>query len=572
MPVHNSDIANIFNELADLLEIEEANPFRVRAYRSAASTIGRLPYSVADQVANDEDLTELHGIGEDLANKIQEIVNTGSLDQLEDLRQRVPPELSNLMAIEGLGAKRVQQLHAALGITTRQELAEAARQHTIREVEGFGEKTEAQILDQLEQAALDSERMLLSVAEEITGLLLDYLRDHDAVERVIAAGSYRRRKETVGDLDIVAISTQGEQVARHLANYEDVTDVISTGETRARVMLRSRLAVDLRIVSDEHFGAALFYLTGSRDHNLALRNIAIDHDLKINEYGVFRDDKQIAGRTEKDLYAVFDMAYIPPELRENRGELDAARQGELPNLITLDDLRGNLHTHTTASDGRASLEDMLNAARERGYDYLAITDHSPHVGVTQGLSIDQLEQQMDRIAELNDQASDIVLLSGIEVDILEDGALDLPDDILARLDVVICAIHSKLKLTRAEQTKRILRALDNPHVNILAHPTERRINQRPAMDLDLERIAEAAAERGIALELNAQPNRLDLNDAACQMVRERDVVIVINADAHDTAELDFLRYGVGQARRGWLEAADVLNTKSFDKLTRFLTR
>lgn len=572
MPVHNSDVIRILKEVADLLEIEGANPFRVRAYRNAAGTIGRLPYDIADRVEEGEDLTSLEGIGEDMADKIEEIVETGDLEQLQELRKRTPAELANLMKIEGLGAKRVQQLYEALGITTREDLAQAARQGKVREIEGFGETMESDILDQLEQAQGDTERILLSTAEEIGEPLVAYLRDHNDVERAEIAGSYRRRKETVGDLDIVVISDAGEKISDYLADYEDVTDVISTGETRARVILRSGLAVDMRIMAVEHFGAGLFYLTGSRDHNLNLRNIAIDRDLKLNEYGVFREDEQIAGETEEDLYAAFDLPYIPPELREDRGEIEAARNGELPDLITLDDLRGNLHTHTVASDGHDSLEDMVDAAREHGFEYLAITDHSPNVAITQGLDIDRLKAQMDQIAELNDRHDNITLLRGIEVDILEDGTLDLPDDMLAKLDVVICAIHSKLNLPREQQTERVLRALDNPHVHILAHPTERRINERGPMDLDMERIIKAAAERNIALEINAQPNRLDLDDAACKMARANGALIAISADAHFIVGLDYLRYGVNQARRGWLEARDVLNTRSVDDLRQFLKR
>jgi DNA polymerase (family 10) len=572
LPVHNAEIAEIFNQIADLLEIEGANQFRVRAYRNAARTIGGLPRSVADMIEEGRDLTELPGIGEDLAGKIGEIVETGSLAQLEEIKRRTPPELADLLKISGLGPKRVQALREGLGIVSREDLEQAARQGKIQQLDGFGEKIEQGILKDIERAKGEEERTLLMVAEQIVEPLVDYLREGGRVENVIVAGSYRRRKETVGDLDILATSEEGAKAIERFVEYEDVEEVVSEGETRSTVVLRSGMQVDLRVVPRESYGAALLYFTGSKSHNIALRNMALEQDLKINEYGVFQGEDQIAGETEEEIYGIFDLPYIPPELRENRGELEAASKGQLPQMITLEDLQGDLQSHTKASDGNASLKEMAQAARDRGYEYLAITDHSKYVAVTQGLDAEGLAQQIEEIDRLNERLDGIVLLKGVEVDILEDGSLDLPDDILKELDLTICSIHSKFDLSREKQTERIIRAMDNPYFNILAHPTGRLIGERAPYDVDVERVMEAAQERGCFLEVNAQPDRLDINDVYCKMAKEMGLKVAISTDAHSVNELDYLRFGVGQARRGWLEAEDVLNTRSWKELKKLLKR
>jgi DNA polymerase (family 10) len=390
LPVHNAEIAEIFNQVADLLEIEGANRFRVRAYRNAARTLGGLPQSVVDLIEKGQDLTELPGIGEDLAGKIEEIVGTGSLAQLEEIKRRTPPELAGLLKISGLGSKRVQALREELGIVSREDLERAARQGKIQQLGGFGEKIEQGILKDIERTKGEEERTLLMVAEQIVEPLVDYLREGGRVENVIVAGSYRRRKETVGDLDILAASEEGAKVIERFVEYEDVEEVVSEGETRSTVMLRSGMQVDLRVVPQGSYGAALLYFTGSKSHNIALRNMALEQDLKINEYGVFKGEDQIAGETEEEIYGVFDLPYIPPELRENRGELDAASKGQLPQMIALEDLRGDLQSHTKASDGNASLKEIAQAAQDRGYEYFAITDHSQYVAVTQGLDAEGL--------------------------------------------------------------------------------------------------------------------------------------------------------------------------------------
>jgi DNA polymerase (family 10) len=574
LPIHNSEIAEIFYRLADLLEIEGANQFRVRAYRNAARTIAEHPRSMADMLAAGEDLTELDGIGEELARKIEQIVQTGTLTQLEEVEHRTPAELTEMLRISGLGPKRVQTIYRELGITSLDELERAAETGQIRELHGLGEKTEQKILQDLERRRerQEEKRTRLDVAEELAEPLVAYLAQIEEVERVEVAGSYRRKKETVGDLDILAISESGEDVINRFVAYEDVDEVISKGKTRSTVVFRSGLQVDLRVVPEESHGAALLYFTGSKAHNIVLRDMALDQGLKINEYGVFEGEERIAGETEEEIYALFDMSYVEPELREDRGEIEAAQKGQLPQLVRLEDIRGDLQVHTQASDGRATLEEMARVAQDRGYDYLAITDHSKYIGVTRGLDAEGLARHIEEIERLNEEMETLLLLKSVEVDILEDGSLDLPDDILERLDLTICAIHSRLDLPREKQTERIIRAMDNAHVNILAHPTGRRIGERAPYDVDMEQVMKAALERGCFLEVNAQPERLDLDDVYAKMAKEMGLKLAISTDAHSVNELTLMRFGIYQARRGWLEAADVLNTRSWTELERLLKR
>ncbi|HDQ73847.1 MAG TPA: DNA polymerase/3'-5' exonuclease PolX, partial [Chloroflexi bacterium] len=496
MPVYNSDVARIFNQIADLLEIGGGNEYRVRAYRDAARTIATLSSSVADMVAEDEDLTELEGIGDSMAGKITEIVKTGGLKQLEEIEQRTPPALADMLNISGLGPKRVRAIYENLGVTSLEGLKAAAEQGRIRDLEGFGETIEQKIVADLAQAEAEETRTRLDVAEELTEPLVGYLREIEGIQRVIVAGSYRRRKETVGDLDILATGRDSGHIIDRFVAYEDVAEVVSQGETRSTVMLRTGLQVDLRVVADESYGAALLYFTGSKAHNITLRNMALDQDLKINEYGVFQDEARVAGETEAEIYGLFDLPYIVPELREDRGEIEAAREGNLPQLVALEDIQGDLQMHTDASDGHNTLEEMARAAKRRGYAYIAITDHSTHVAVTQGLDAEALARRVDEIDRLNDELDGIRILKGIEVDILKDGSLDLPDEALEKLDLVIGSVHVNFDLSREKQTERIIRAMDNPHFNILAHPTGRKIGERDPYEVDVERLMEAALERG----------------------------------------------------------------------------
>ena len=566
MKMHNNDVAELFDRLADLLEIEGANPFRVRAYRNAARLIRSLPRDVADMVAAGEDLTRLPGIGEDLAGKIKTIVETGTLPLLEEEARKVPPELAELLEIEGLGPKRVKVLHEVLGVRSLEDLERAVNAGKVRELPGFGEKTERAILEGIQRLRAQYGRMLLATAEPVAEALREHLAATSGVERVEIAGSYRRRKETVGDLDILAIAAPDSPVMDRFTTFEAVARVQSKGTTRSTVHLRSGLQVDLRVVAPQSYGAALQYFTGSKAHNIAVRRLAVKRGLKINEYGIFRGSRRIGGAEEKEVYASVDLPWIPPELREDRGEIEAAMAGRLPDLITQDHIRGDLHVHSKHTDGRYSIEDMARAARDLGYEYIAVTDHSRRVAMAHGLDEKRLRQELEEIDRLNERLEGIRILKGCEVDILEDGRLDLPDSVLAELDLTVCSVHYRFNLPREKQTARILRAMDNPYFTILGHPTGRLINERDPYDVDLDRIIRHAAERGAILELNAQPSRLDLTDTACQQAKELGVKIAISTDAHTVHDLRFMRYGIDQARRGWLEAGDVVNTLPLNDL------
>jgi DNA polymerase (family 10) len=572
MAVSNTEIADLFDRLADLLEIEDANPFRVRAYRNAARTVREYPRRMVDLLSTHQDLTELPGIGEDLAEKIQTIVEEGRLPLLEEVQRRVPPELSDLMNVEGLGPKRVKTLYQELAIDSIDDLKRAAANGEIRKVKGFGEKSEQLIREHLEQLAGREARFKLLSAEDIAKPLVDYLKRTKGIKELTIAGSYRRRKETVGDLDILVTAKRGAAVIERFVEYDGVKEVMSKGTTRSSVRLRAGLQVDLRVVPQVSYGAALHYFTGSKAHNIAVRRLGVQRGYKINEYGVFKGERRIAGKTEDEVYDAVDLPYIPPELREDRGEIEAAARHRLPDLIDLGDIRGDLHCHTNASDGRHSLEEMAAAAKKRGYDYLSINDHSRHTRIAHGLSEKRLREQLERIDALNERLHGIVVLKAIELDILDDGTLDLPNRILKQVDLTVCSIHYKFDLPRKKQTERILRAMDNRYFSILAHPTGRLINERPGYDIDLERIIDGARERGCFLELNAHPDRLDLSDEACKLARDKGVKIALSTDSHSIEDLDFMRFGVGQARRGWLSADDVLNTRPLGALRKLLRR
>lgn len=570
--MQNADIARTLNRLANLLDIEGANAFRVRAYRSAAQTIESYPHALQDMVARDEPLTELSGIGRDLAEKITELINTGHLTVLEDVEKRLPPGLLQLMRVSQLGPRRVRQLHETLGIDSLESLKKAAREGRIRALEGFGEKTEAGILKEAERLEDAPPRTRLDEAHRAAADLIAWLEHAKSAQRISAAGSLRRGLDTVGDLDILVSSDDGPAIMAHLMDYPEIAETVSHGETKSTVYLHSGLQVDVRVVADQSFGAALYYFTGSQAHNIATRKMATDRGLKINEYGIYKGKKQLAGRTEEDVLSRIDLPWIPPELRENRGEIEAAREGKLPELITLEDIRGDLHMHTTASDGKASLEDMVHAAKSRGYRYIAITDHSKRLAMANGLDARRLREQMAEIDALNERLKNFTVLKGNEVDILEDGTLDLPDDVLRELDVCVFSVHSKFNLSREKQTSRILRAMDNPYVNILAHPTGRIINGREGYEVDIEAVLRGARARGVFLEINAQPARLDLADHWARMARDIGVALAINTDAHAPEQLGHMALGVTQARRGWLEKKDVLNTRTVTQLKKLMTR
>ena len=570
MPVHNADIAAIFEEIADLLEIRGDNPFRIRAYRNAARSVGEFGREFKTLIDSGAELPKLPGIGPDLTAKIHEIVSTGHCAALDKLRKELPPAITKLLRVPGLGPKRVQTLNRELGVVTVAQLKQAARAGRIRDIAGFGMKTEQRILEALEAHAEQAQRVKLAVATQYAEALVDYLKRVGGVRQVIVAGSYRRMKETVGDLDILVTAEATATVMERFVAYDEVRKVLERGETRCSVILKSGLQVDLRLVPEESYGAALYYFTGSKAHNIAVRRLAQSQGLKINEYGVFRGDRRVAGDTEESVFAAVGLPYIAPELREDRGEVEAARAGRLPQLITLSDLRGDLHMHTKASDGRNTMREMALAAKAQGLSYIAITEHSRRLAMTHGLDPQRVARQIDEIDALNTELTGITVLKGIEVDILEDGTLDLPDSVLKRLDVVVAAVHGKFELPRRKQTERILRALDNRYVDLLAHPTGRLIGAREPYDVDMLRIVRKAKSRQMFLELNSQPERLDLDDTMCQMARDEGVLVSINSDSHSTLDFANLRYGVGQARRGWLARDNVLNTRELPELKRLL--
>jgi DNA polymerase (family 10) len=571
MPVHNADISEIFNEVADLLEILGENPFRVRAHRNAARTIGDLSQSVASMVEQSKDMTELPGIGKDLARKIEEIAKTGTLSQLQDLGDRIPPQIRRLMKIPGLGPKRVKALYDKLGVTDLEDLKKAGEEGKIKELKGFGEKIEEMILEEIGRQKKEA-RIKLNAAEEVAVGIVSYLKKIEGLKEAIVAGSYRRKKETVADLDVLATCKEPSKVVDAFVNYENVKKVIAKGETRSTVILRSGMQMDLRVVPDVSYGAALHYFTGSKAHNIAIRTLGVKRGLKINEYGVFKGKRRIAGLTEEEVFAHLDLPFIEPELRENWGEIEAAQKNKLPKLITLKEIRGDLHAHTKATDGRHTLEQMVEAARHRGYEYLAITDHSKRLSMTHGFDAKRLAMRNEEIDRLNEKLEGFIVLKSIEVDILEDGSLDLPNSILKELDLTVCSVHSKFNLSRESQTERIVRAMDNPCFNVFAHPSGRLINEREPYDVDMKRLMEAAKERGCIMEVNAHPDRLDLSDIHCKLAKDMEAKVVISTDAHSVTDLELMRFGVWQARRGWLEGEDVLNTRNWDVLKKLIKR
>ncbi len=566
MPVHNADIGVVFEEIADLLEIRGENPFRVRAYRNAARSVGELGRELSALLDEGQELPKIPGIGADLAAKIREICKTGTCKLLDELHREMPPAITELLKIPGLGPKRVKLLYDKLKIRAVEDLKRAARAGRIREIAGFGAKTEASILQALAERGAAPERCKLAVAAQYAAALEAYLAKVSGVQKVTVAGSFRRMRETVGDLDILVAARAGSPVMERFTGYDEVKNVLSRGETRSSVTLKSGLQVDLRLVPPESYGSALHYFTGSKAHNIAIRKLGQARALKINEYGVFKGDRRVAGETEESVFGAVGLPWIPPELREDRGEIDAARAKRLPRLVELADLKGDLHSHTKATDGHNTLGEMAAAAKAAGLTYLAITEHSRRLTVARGLDPKRLLKQLDDIDGLNTELKGMTLLKGIEVDILEDGRLDLPDSVLSRLDLVIGAVHSAFDLPRGKQTARLLRAFDNRYFTLLAHPSTRLIGEREAIDVDMGRIVRAAKKRGCYLELDAQPDRLDLTDVHCQMARDEGVLVAVDSDAHSTFDFAHLRFGIGQARRGWLEASDVLNTRTLAKL------
>ena len=566
----NATIADLFDELADLLEFRGENPFRIRAYRNGGRAIRDLDESVASILKDESrELADVPGIGKTLADKSRALIETGTLPQLEKLRAEVPEVVIQISRIPGLGAKKAAKLQAELGVESLQELREACGQGRVAGIKGFGKKTEQQILDGLGIAEQAAARIYWCDGDEITREIDAHVSKCAAIVKSQWAGSYRRGRETVGDLDLLAVATDRRAAMDHFVAYPGRTQTIGRGETKISIRVGKAFQVDMRLVDESQFGAALQYFTGSQAHNVHLRRLAKEKGLKVSEYGVFRDDDEsaIAGQTEADVYAAIGLPWIPPELREDRHEFAWAAQGKLPDLIEPDDIRGDLHMHTTATDGHATIRDMADAAVERGLDYIAITDHSRRVSMAGGLDPARLREQWRTIDEIRPEYEGrLRILKGIECDILEKGGMDLPDDCLAEGDWVLASIHYGQQQSRDQITDRLLGAIENPHVDCIAHPTGRLINRRPPYELDLDAVLDAAARHGKRLELNANPARLDLNDVHLAAAKRLGIPIVISTDAHSIGGLDVLRYGIKQARRGGLTRDDVANTRSVDGL------
>ncbi|MGE3316987.1 MAG: DNA polymerase/3'-5' exonuclease PolX [Planctomycetaceae bacterium] len=571
--MQNGEIARAFDEMADLLEIQNENPFRVRAYRNAARTISQLTERLSDVAADpDRDLTEYPGIGKDLSDKIRTLIKTGKIPQLEELRALVPTVTVAISRLPGIGPKKAAALVQQLSITSIDELKEAAAQGRIQVLKGFGKKTELQIIEAIGQAAESDKRYSIADAKGPADVIVADLLKLKSVSQASVAGSCRRMKETVADLDVLATSTKPAEAMDLLAAHPLVEKVLSRGDTKQRVKLWTGIELDLRVVPKESYGAAMQYFTGSKEHNIVLRRRAQDRGYKLNEYGVFDGDKPIAGRTEEDVYRALDLPWIPPEIRENRGEIELAESHELPRLVELDDIKGDLHMHTTATDGTATIREIAEAAKARGLKYIAITDHSKRVSMARGLDADRLREHWKEIDRVRKSISGIEILRGIECDILEDATLDLDDEVLSEADWVIAVLHYGLKQPREQIQKRLLNAIRNPYVRIIGHPSGRMIGRRAGADVDFTEIFKAAADHGVMMEINAHPSRLDLDDVHAAAARDLGIPIVISTDAHSVNGFDVLPYGVAQARRARLEPKDIANTRTFAQFKKLLKR
>ena len=584
--MENIEIAAVLDELADLLEIRGSNPFRIRAYRNAVRTVRGLTRSLKSMIEAEEDLTELSAIGKDMSAHIVELIATGSLSRLEDLAEEIPRSLVDLVKLDGVGPKKAKKLWESLDVKTVDELEEALNAEKVQALEGFGTTSVQKILRAIEDFRRYSGRFLLSQVDDLIGPLVEHIREAKGVQRIEVAGSYRRRKETIGDVDLlVQADLPAPDVMECFSTFESVERVDLAGDTRRAVVLRSGLEVDLRVIPPRSFGAALHYFTGSMEHNVAVRQLALRQGLRVNEWGVFRlpegvdpeevgkeDGERIAGDTEESVFEAVGLPWIPPVVRENRGEIEAARDGSLPELVTLEDIRGDLHMHSTWSDGKASIEEMARACQARGYEYLAVSDHSPALAMVQGLTPDKAPEQWAEIDRVQEGLDGITIFKSLEVDILRDGRLDMTDEVLEALDAVIVSVHSLMDMDRATMTDRVIRAMQHPSVDIVGHPTGRLLGRREPFELDVEAVLQAAAELDVAVEINANPNRLDLNDVHARRAKELGVKVVISTDAHSVQRLDHISYGVDQARRGWLDREDVLNTMTVDQLRHWMGR
>lgn len=562
----------MFYEIADLLEMSDpGDRFRPIAYRRAARAIESLAEDV-EALAKRGGLESIPGVGRAIASKIKEYMTTGKVDVLEKLRSEFPPGMIDIMRIRDVGPKTARRLYSELNITSLDELRNAAESGKLRKLKGFGEKTEQNILRGIQVAGQAQGRQLLGVALPLAERIIGHLQRNVPIDRITYAGSLRRMKETIGDIDLLVTTTDPTAVTKAFTAMPDVREVVAAGETKSSVVIGQGLQVDLRVLEPSRWGAGLQYFTGSKDHNIKLRGMAQKRGLKLNEYGLFRDGEApdlVAAQTEEEVYEAMGLPYIEPEMREDEGEIEAALEGRLPKLVTLGDMRGDLHAHTNLTDGVNTLEEMAAAARERGYEYLGISDHSPSLRVANGLSEENLRIHLAHIRAFTKRSRDLKLLAGTECDILADGTLDYPDDVLKDLDYVIASIHTNFRMSEAEMTKRVVRAMENKHMDILAHPTARKIGQREPISLDMNRILEVAVDTGTVLEVNAYPDRTDLSAAHARLAKERGAKLIIDTDSHTTEQLGYMRLGVGTARRGWLERGDVVNTMAYEEILKF---
>jgi len=565
----NTEVAQIFEQMAGMLSILDENPFKIRAYKKAALNILELDEDIEDRVERD-DVTDIPGVGKDLASKVKEYVETGDIEEFEKLQEKVPLEMTELLGILGLGPKTLALLYRELNVRGLEDLEKVLDGDEVLKFKGLGQKKVDEIKKGIPLLKEKRERTHLGVALPLAEEIKKQVESIKGTEGTIIAGSLRRMRETIKDIDILTISDNTEKTVKEFTKMPFVKEVLASGSTKGSVITKDGMQVDLRVVGPESYGGALQYFSGSQAHNVKLRGIAQKNGLRINEYGIFKDEEKIAGETEKEMYSTLDLPLIPPELREDRGEIEAAMEGKLPDLIELSDIKGDLHMHTTWSDGKASIEDMAKSAIKLGYEYIAITDHSPSSTIANGLSIERLKEKQKELTAVNKKIKGINILMGSEVDIKTDGSLDYPDEVLKQLDVVIASVHSGFKMDKETITKRILKALENPYVHALGHPTGRLINEREPYDVDIDRLIEAALKYDKALEVNSSYLRLDLKDLHVKKAVEAGVKIIISTDAHRPEGLLQIRYGVGTARRGWVQKKDVLNALEFDELNEWL--
>lgn len=563
----NREVAAVLYQIADLLEMKEVD-FKPRAYRTAAQNIESLGTDIEDFYQQGK-LEDIPGVGKSIAHKIAEFLETGRVKKLEELRQNMPVDIQALSAVEGLGPKRIEKLYQELGITTLDELEEAARRGAIKDIEGFGEKTQQAILENISFARQSRDRYLLGYVQPEAQEIVEVLTPH--VEAIEVAGSLRRKKETIGDVDILVVASQPGRVMDVFTGMDRVEKVLMQGDTKSSVRLYGGIQVDVRVVDRNSFGSALQYFTGSKEHNIEVRKIALKHDYKLNEYGLFHGEQKLAGATEEGVYEALGMQWIPPELRENRGEVQAALNGHLPALVQYEDVRGDLQMHTTWSDGNNSIAEMVEEAVSLGHEFIAITDHVGSLKVAGGMNHKELEQQAEEIARVREEYPDIHIFHGMEANIMKDGSLDVGEEVLEMADVVLASVHSAFRMDQQSMTERVITAIEHPQVNILAHPTCRMIQKREPIQMDMERVVEAARDNHVVMEINAFPERLDLTDVHVKMAVEHGVTLSIGTDAHRRDHLRYYTLGIAVARRGWAEADDVINTYSVQHLKKLFS-